>query len=65
MDELIKNLRINLNDEFVKFRDETKLRIDENDTKMHREFSKLLDDTTQAIEDSINHNLIVQMKEMD
>lgn len=33
--------------------------------KVHKEFAKMLDDTTQAIEDSINGNLIGQMKELD
>ena len=32
---------------------------------MQKDFSKVLDETTQAIEDSINHNIVTQMKEMD
>ena len=40
-------------------------RIDDSEVRTHKQFSKLLDDTTQAIEDSINANLVAQMKELD
>lgn len=49
----------------MKFKEEIRTRLDESELRTHKEFSKLLDDTTQAIEDSINTNLIGQMKELD
>lgn len=49
----------------MKFKEEIRLRLDESELRTHKQFSKLLDETTQAIEDSINTNLIGQMKELD
>eukprot|EP00349_Pseudokeronopsis_sp_Brazil_P011127 CAMPEP_0202976446 /NCGR_PEP_ID=MMETSP1396-20130829/77444_1 /ASSEMBLY_ACC=CAM_ASM_000872 /TAXON_ID= /ORGANISM="Pseudokeronopsis sp., Strain Brazil" /LENGTH=75 /DNA_ID=CAMNT_0049713759 /DNA_START=354 /DNA_END=581 /DNA_ORIENTATION=- len=48
-----------------KFKEEMLVKLEDTDIKIHREFSKLLDDTTQSIEDAINNNLIGQMRELD
>jgi len=49
----------------LQIKEDLGLKLEESEARTHRELSKLLDDTTQAIEDSINGNLVAQMKELD
>ena len=65
LDDAQKALKTNYYDEFMKFKDEVRNKLDSSEMKIQKDFSKVIDDTTQAIEDSINQNIIVQMKEMD
>jgi hypothetical protein len=64
-EEMLKMFKMNITEDNLKFKEEQLQRLEDTDLKIHKEFSKLLDDTTQAIEDSINGNLIGQMKELD
>lgn len=65
IEEIIRHFRTSNNDEFLQMKEDLGLKLQESETRTHRELSKLLDDTTQAIEDSINGNLVAQMKELD
>jgi hypothetical protein len=40
-------------------------KIDDNDNAAQKEFAKLLDESMQAIEDSLNNNIISQLRNMD
>lgn len=62
---MLKTSKLSMQEDVMKFKEEIRTRLDESEIRTHKEFSKLLDDTTQAIEDSINTNLIGQMKELD
>jgi hypothetical protein len=62
---MLKTSKISMQEDALKFKEEIRQRLDDSELRTHKEFSKLLDDTTQAIEDSINTNLISQMKELD
>ena len=57
--------KLQQNDDIKAYRDELTTKIEDAENRLHKEFSKLLDDTTQIIEDSINQNLVSQMKELD
>ena len=65
VDNMVKSFRMQQGDELVAFRDEVVQKVAESELRAHRQFAKLLDETTQVIEDSINHNLVGQMKELD
>lgn len=65
MEDIFKSSKITMQEDQLKFKEEVRQRLDDSELRTHKEFSKLLDDTTQAIEDSINTNLIGQMKELD
>ena len=62
---MIKSGKAATAEELLCLREDMRVRIDESEVRTHKQFSKLLDDTTQAIEDSINSNLVAQMKELD
>eukprot|EP00347_Sterkiella_histriomuscorum_P008751 403343892 len=64
-EDMLKTSKISIQEDSLKFKEEVRQRLDDSELRTHKEFSKLLDDTTQAIEDSINTNLIGQMKELD
>ena len=53
-DEVNKIMRTNYVDEFQKLKDEMRNRLDSTEVKLQKDFTKVIDDTTQAIEDSIN-----------
>lgn len=65
LEDMMKTSKVAIQEEHLKFKEEIRQRLDDSELRTHKEFSKLLDDTTQAIEDSINTNLIGQMKELD
>ena len=65
VDDMIKSGKAATAEELLRLREDMRVRIDESEVRTHKQFSKLLDDTTQAIEDSINSNLVAQMKELD
>ena len=54
----MKTSKLSMQEANLKFEEEVRHKLDESELRTHKEFSKLLDDTTQAIEDSINSNLI-------
>ena len=58
MDDLQKVGKLQGQEDVMKFKEEIRGRLDESELRTHKQFSKLLDETTQAIEDSINTNLI-------
>lgn len=62
---MVKSGKAATAEELLRLREDMRVRIDESEVRTHKQFSKLLDDTTQAIEDSINSNLVAQMKELD
>mmetsp|Transcript_11277 Transcript_11277/g.8281 ORF Transcript_11277/g.8281 Transcript_11277/m.8281 type:complete len:106 (+) Transcript_11277:181-498(+) len=64
-ENLMKSTRQLVLEDQSKFKEEMLVKLEDTDIKIHREFSKLLDDTTQSIEDAINNNLIGQMRELD
>ena len=61
---MLKSSKAATAEELLRLREDMRTRIDESEMRTHKQFSKLLDDTTQAIEDSINANLVSQMKEL-
>lgn len=65
VDDMLKSAKASTAEELLRLREDTRIRLDESEVRTHKQFSKLLDDTTQAIEDSINNNLVAQMKEID
>ncbi len=62
---MLKSSKAATAEELLRLREDMRTRIDDSEVRTHKQFSKLLDDTTQAIEDSINANLVAQMKELD
>ena len=40
-------------------------KIDENESAAQKEFAKLLDESMQAIEDTLNTNVITQLRQLD
>lgn len=62
---MLKSSKAATAEELLRMREDMRTRIDDSEVRTHKQFSKLLDDTTQAIEDSINANLVAQMKELD
>jgi len=65
IEDMMKTTKVAMQEDSLKFKEEVRQRLDDSELRTHKEFSKLLDDTTQAIEDSINTNIIGQMKELD
>ena len=65
VDDMLKSTKAATAEELLRLREDMRTRIDDSEMRTHKQFSKLLDDTTQAIEDSINANLVAQMKELD
>ena len=40
-------------------------KIEDNESAAQRDFAKLLDESMQAIEDSLNNNVIIQLRTID
>ena len=40
-------------------------KIEDNDSQAQKDFAKLLDESMQAIEDSLNNNVIIQLRTID
>ena len=55
---MLKSSKAATAEELLRLREDMRTRIDDSEVRTHKQFSKLLDDTTQAIEDSINANLV-------
>jgi hypothetical protein len=40
-------------------------KFEQNESSAHKEFAKLLDDSMQAIEDTLNNDIVVQLRNHD
>lgn len=46
IEDMMKNTKISMQEDALKFKEEMRLKLDESELRTHKEFSKLLDDTT-------------------